>query len=56
MKKRLVGRSLLKPFEFNRDVDAVSGATITSVVIFHRLNEGKEAYTRLMRQGVIKVD
>ncbi len=56
MKKRLIGRSLLKPFEFNRDVDAVSGATITSVLIFHRLNEGKKAYTRLMKQGVIKVD
>jgi len=56
MKKRLIGRSLLKPFEFNRDMDAVSGATITSVIIFHRLNEGKEAYTLLMRQGVIKVD
>jgi hypothetical protein len=56
MKKRLIGRSLLEPFEFNRDVDTVSGATITSVVIFHRLNEGKKAYTRLMKQGVIKVD
>ena len=56
MKDRLIGRSLLKPFEFNRDVDAVSGATITSVIIFHRLNEGKEVYTRLMKQGVIKVD
>lgn len=54
MKKRLIGRSLLKPFEFNRDVDAVSGATITSVVIFHRLNEGKKAYTWLMKQGYVK--
>ncbi len=54
MKKRLIGRSLLKPFEFNRDVDAVSGATITSVVIFHRLDEGKEAYTLLMKQGYVK--
>ncbi len=56
MKIRLIGRSLLKPFEFNHHVDAVSGATITSVAIFHRLNEGKEAYTRLMRQGVIRVE
>jgi hypothetical protein len=54
MKDRLIGRSLLKPFEFNRDVDAVSGATITSVIIFHRLNEGKEVYTRLMRHGYVK--
>lgn len=54
MKDRLIGRSLLKPFEFNRDVDAISGATITSVIIFHRLNEGKEVYTRLMRHGYVK--
>ncbi|MFQ6077745.1 MAG: peroxiredoxin family protein [Thermodesulfobacteriota bacterium] len=54
MKSRLIGRSLLKPFEFNRDVDAVSGATITSVVIFHRHNEGKKAYTRLIKQGYVK--
>jgi hypothetical protein len=56
MNNRLIGRSLLQPFEFNRDVDAVTTATITSTIIFHRLNEGKEAYTRLMKQGVIKVD
>jgi hypothetical protein len=54
MKNRLIGRSLLKPFEFNHHVDAVSGATITSATIFHRLNEGKEAYTRLMKHGYVK--
>jgi thiol-disulfide isomerase/thioredoxin len=54
MKSRLIGRSLLKPFEFDRDVDSISGATITSVVIFHRLNEGKQDYTRLMKLGYLK--
>jgi hypothetical protein len=54
MKNRLIGRSLLEPFEFNRDVDAVTRATITSVVIFHRLNKGKELYTELVKQGEIK--
>ena len=54
MKNRLIGRSLLEPFEFNRDVDAVTRATITSVVIFHRLNKGKEIYTTLMKQGYVK--
>ncbi len=54
MKNRLIGRSLLKPFEFNHHVDAVSGATITSMVIFYRLNEGKKAYTRLMKHGYVK--
>jgi hypothetical protein len=54
MKSRLVGRSLLQPFEFNRDVDAVTRATITSVVIFQRLSKGKEIYTMLMKQGYVK--
>jgi len=54
MKSRLVGRSLLEPFEFNRDVDAVSRATITSVVIFQRLSKGKEIYAALMKQGYVK--
>jgi thiol-disulfide isomerase/thioredoxin len=54
MKNRLIGRSLFNPFEFDRDIDAISGATITSVIIFHRLNEGKEVYTRLMKHGYVK--
>lgn len=54
MKSRIIGRSLLKPFEFNRDVDAVTRATITSVVIFQRLSKGKEIYTALMKQGYVK--
>jgi hypothetical protein len=54
MKSRVVGRSLLKPFEFNRDVDAVTRATITSVVIFQRLSKGKEIYAALMKQGYVK--
>jgi hypothetical protein len=56
MKNLLIGRSLLKPFEFNRDVDAVTIATITSTIIIHRLSEGKKVYPRLMKQGVIEVD
>jgi hypothetical protein len=54
MKNRVVGRSILKPFEFNRDVDAVTRATITSVVIFQRLSKGKEIYAALMKQGYVK--
>ena len=54
MKSRLIGRSLLEAFEFNRDVDAVTRATITSVVIFQRLNKGKEIYAALMKQGYVK--
>jgi hypothetical protein len=54
MKNRLIGRSILQPFEFNRDVDAVTRATITSIVIFQRLDKGKETYTLLMKQGYVK--
>jgi len=54
MKNRLIGRSLLETFEFNRDVDAVSRATITSIVIFQRLNKGKQIYAALMKQGYVK--
>jgi hypothetical protein len=48
IKGRVIGRSLLQPFRFNRDVDAVSGATITSVVIYHSLDRGKEIYNQVL--------
>lgn len=54
MKNRLIGRSLLQPFQFNRDVDTVSRATITSVVIFDAMNKGKSAYAALMREQYVK--
>ncbi len=54
MRNRVLGRSLLVPFRFDRDVDAVSRATITSVVIFDGINRGKSIYTDLMREGYVK--
>jgi hypothetical protein len=54
MKSRLVGRSVMDAFQFDRDVDAVTRATITSVVIFDGLNKGKKIYTDLMREGYVK--
>jgi len=54
MKNRLIGRSLLDPFQFDRDVDAVTKATITSVVIFDGMNRGKSIYADLMRENYIK--
>ncbi len=53
-KNRLIGRSLLDPFQFDRDVDAVTQATITSVVIFDSMNKGKRIYTDLMREDYVK--
>lgn len=54
MKSRLIGRSLLTPFQFDRDLDAVSRATITSVVIFDGINKGRSIYTDLMRENYLK--
>lgn len=54
MKNRLIGRSLLDPFQFDRDVDAVTKATITSVVIFDGMNRGKSIYADLMRENYIQ--
>jgi thiol-disulfide isomerase/thioredoxin len=54
MKSRLIGRSLLQPFQFDRDVDAVSKATVTSVVIFDAMNKGKSTYVDLTRENFVK--
>ena len=54
MKDRLIGRSILTPFHFDREVDAVSRATITSVVIFYSLGRGREIYDQLPKAGSIQ--
>jgi len=54
MRDRLLGRSLIEPFKFNRGVDAVTRATITSVVIFAAMNKGKALYTDLARKTYIR--
>jgi hypothetical protein len=54
MKSRIIGRTLLETFQFDRNVDAVSGATITSVIIFDSLNKGKSIYSDLMREDYVK--
>jgi thiol-disulfide isomerase/thioredoxin len=53
MKNGLIGRSLLDPFRFNRDVDAISGATVTSVIIFDAMSRGKATYTALIRENLL---
>ena len=54
MKDRLIGRSILTPFHFDRDVDAVSRATITSVVIFYSLERGRGIYDQLPKAESIQ--
>jgi len=45
--RRIVGRSLLERFEFDPEVDAVTSATITSMLIFRSLEKGKELLEEL---------
>jgi peroxiredoxin len=54
LKTRVVGRSIFKPFPFDPDVDSVSGATITAVLVFDSLDKAKEIYDKLKKQGYIK--
>lgn len=54
LKNRVVGRSILKPFAFDSKVDAVSGATITTILIFDTLEKAKEIYEKIRKEGYIK--
>ena len=46
MRKRIVGRSVLHPvnFDFDPEVDAVTSATITSTMIFKALANAREIF------------
>jgi len=54
MKTRTIGRSILSPFAFDSNVDSVSGATITAVLIFDSLDKAKETFAKLKKEGYIK--
>jgi peroxiredoxin len=54
LRTRTLGRSILKPFPFDPGVDSVSGATITSALIFEALDKGKEIYMKLKKEKLIK--
>jgi hypothetical protein len=41
MRSRLIGRTILKELTFNRNIDAVTSATISSSMIFHFINQAK---------------
>ena len=53
MRKRLLGKSITQRLLFNPDVDAISGATITSEVIFDSLSQGKMLLRELKKMGLI---
>ncbi len=54
MKKRLVGRSILQPVDFDPQVDAISSATMTAALIVDSINKAKNIYEGLKNKGYIK--
>jgi len=53
MWSRVVGRSLLERFEFDPEVDAVTSATITSMMIFRSLGGDRELMEALKSHGYV---
>ena len=54
MKRRLVGRSILQPVDFDSQVDAVSSATMTAALIVDSVNKAAALYEGLKNKGYIK--
>jgi len=54
LKSRTIGRSILSPFTFDPNIDSVSGATITAVLIFDSLDKAKEIFEKLKKEGYVK--
>lgn len=53
LKNSLIGRSIFKPFAFDPKVDSISGATITTILIFDSLEKAKEIYEKIKKEGYI---
>jgi len=53
MRERLKGRFIFTPFYFNPELDAVTSATITSVIIFDELSEGNKLFELLKQEGFV---
>ncbi len=51
LRRRVVGRRLGDPFDFNPDVDAVSRATITCSVVFDALRDGRRVFAAVTHAG-----
>jgi len=54
LRGRTVGRSILNPFPFDPSVDSISGATITSALIFESLDKAKEIFDKLKKEKLIQ--
>jgi len=55
MRKSLVGRYILMPFDFDPAIDAVTSATITSSVIFRSLEEEQGVLRELKEKGLLQI-
>jgi hypothetical protein len=53
IKHRVEGGSMYEPFHFNEKVDAITSATITSLVIIESMNEGKTVFEELKSKGMV---
>lgn len=53
MRKRLVGRSILQPEDFDARVDSISTATMTAAVIVDSVNKAKNIYDGLKAKGYL---
>jgi peroxiredoxin len=51
IRQSLVGRNMLAPFKFDKEVDAVTSATLTSFLIYDSVNHGKELLDVIRKEG-----
>jgi len=54
LRARTIGKSILSPFPFDPNVDSVSGATITAVLVFDSLDKAKGIFEKLKKEGYVK--
>ena len=53
LRKRLTGKSILEPLNFNPRVDAISQATMSSALIFYSVGKTRAYYEELEQKGYI---
>jgi len=51
IRKRLIGRNMLMPFKFEKEVDAVTSATLTSLIIYDSIYHSRELLDVIKREG-----
>jgi hypothetical protein len=51
---RLIGKSVLQPLSFDPHADAVSGATMSSALVFNSVERTEKDYRLLQEKGYIK--